>query len=231
MPALVALQSGTPATTSAARYATIVEEHALLRRMISTAGEIAEKAYSLPDDVTKAIGRRRVDGVRGRAAPGERHRRPIGDLLHRSLDRSKSSTSEARPSPAFPPATTTSIGCSPVCNRARWSSSALGPAWARPASAWDRAQRRRSPRSPGVVVLAGDEPDRGNPVDSVLRGAGRRHQVRNGRLNEADWSKIHHAVGRLAESQIFIDDTRTSPSWTSEPRPDGSRARSVSSVW
>src|SRR5437764_7494231 len=52
---LVALQANTPATTSAGRYAKIVEEHALLRRMIHVASEIAERAYGLPDDVTKTI--------------------------------------------------------------------------------------------------------------------------------------------------------------------------------
>jgi replicative DNA helicase len=31
-------------------------------------------------------------------------------------------------------------------------------------------------------------------------------RMRNGRLAEADWSKISHAVGRLAEAPIFIDD-------------------------
>src|ERR1700712_3351778 len=40
--ALANLQGGTPATSNAARYATIVEEHALLRRLIRVAGEIAE---------------------------------------------------------------------------------------------------------------------------------------------------------------------------------------------
>jgi replicative DNA helicase len=55
MGALVLLQNNTPATTSAGRYAKIVEEHALLRRMIYVASEIAEKAYGLPDDVTKTI--------------------------------------------------------------------------------------------------------------------------------------------------------------------------------
>ena len=53
--ALVGLQATTPATASAARYAKIVEEHALLRRMIYVAGEIAERAYARPDDVTKTI--------------------------------------------------------------------------------------------------------------------------------------------------------------------------------
>src|SRR5947209_1952853 len=53
--ALVGLQATTPATASAARYAKIVEEHALLRRLFYVAGDIAEKAYGLPDDVTKSI--------------------------------------------------------------------------------------------------------------------------------------------------------------------------------
>ncbi len=52
---LVNLQSATPATSNAARYAKIVEEHALLRRLIRTAGDIAEMGYGLPDDVTKAV--------------------------------------------------------------------------------------------------------------------------------------------------------------------------------
>ena len=48
-------QADTPATTNAARYARIVEEHALLRRLIAVAGEIAEIGYSVPDDVVAAM--------------------------------------------------------------------------------------------------------------------------------------------------------------------------------
>src|SRR6202043_2557964 len=55
LPTLISLQADTPATTSAARYARIVEEHALLRRLIAVAGEIAEMGYSVPDDVTAAV--------------------------------------------------------------------------------------------------------------------------------------------------------------------------------
>ena len=55
--ALVGLQAGTPTTTNAQHYARIVEEHALLRKLISVAGEIAEMGYSLPDDITAAIDR------------------------------------------------------------------------------------------------------------------------------------------------------------------------------
>ena len=55
--ALVQIMSSTPATTNAVGYAKIIEEHALLRRLIGVAGEIAEIGYGLPDDVTKALDR------------------------------------------------------------------------------------------------------------------------------------------------------------------------------
>lgn len=48
--ALTHLIANTPATGNAHRYATIVAEHATLRRLIRTAGDIAERAYELPDN-------------------------------------------------------------------------------------------------------------------------------------------------------------------------------------
>ncbi len=56
---LVSLQVRTPATSSAARYARIVSEHALLRRLIAAAGEIVEEAYSVPQDVGGTVNRAR----------------------------------------------------------------------------------------------------------------------------------------------------------------------------
>ncbi|MGH9137315.1 MAG: replicative DNA helicase [Acidimicrobiales bacterium] len=84
---LVTLQTATPSTTGAARYARIVEEHALLRRLIRVAGEISESAYDVPDDVPGAIDRaeslvyevaqrRMTDSVA-----------TIGSLLNANLDR------------------------------------------------------------------------------------------------------------------------------------------------
>ncbi|MGH9210739.1 MAG: replicative DNA helicase [Acidimicrobiales bacterium] len=55
--ALVQIMSSTPATTNAVGYARIIEEHALLRRLIGVAGEIAEMGYGMPEDVTKALDR------------------------------------------------------------------------------------------------------------------------------------------------------------------------------
>jgi replicative DNA helicase len=49
------LQNTTPAISSAGHYAKIVQETALLRQLIYVAGDIAELAYSEPDDVVKAL--------------------------------------------------------------------------------------------------------------------------------------------------------------------------------
>lgn len=52
---LVSLQAGTPAITNAEHYARIVEEKALLRRLIVTANDVAELGYSPLDDIEKTI--------------------------------------------------------------------------------------------------------------------------------------------------------------------------------
>jgi replicative DNA helicase len=52
---LVSLQANTPSIANAVHYARIVEEHALLRRLVGVAGEIAEIGYSVPEDVGAAV--------------------------------------------------------------------------------------------------------------------------------------------------------------------------------
>ena len=84
---LVGIQARTPATSSAPHYARIVGEHALLRRLIGVAGEIAEIGYSLPDDVVAA-----VDRAEAMVFDVAQHRdtdttRLIKDLLDQSLTR------------------------------------------------------------------------------------------------------------------------------------------------
>src|SRR5262245_23136763 len=84
---LLTLQAGTPATSNAARYARIVNEHALLRRLIGVAGEIAALGYSLPDDVAGAVDRAEsmvFDVAQRRVTDTTR---PMRDLLDASLTR------------------------------------------------------------------------------------------------------------------------------------------------
>jgi len=84
---LVDIMASTPATTNAGGYARIVEEHALLRRLIGVAGEIAEIGYAMPDDVTKALDRAEsmVYDVNQRRVTDSTSK--IEDLLGLNLDR------------------------------------------------------------------------------------------------------------------------------------------------
>ncbi|HZX55253.1 MAG TPA: DnaB-like helicase N-terminal domain-containing protein, partial [Ilumatobacteraceae bacterium] len=52
---LLELQNATPAISNASRYAKIVQDTAMLRKLIGVASEIAEIGYLEPDDVTKAL--------------------------------------------------------------------------------------------------------------------------------------------------------------------------------
>jgi hypothetical protein len=76
---LVSLQVRTPATSSAARYARIVSEHALLRRLIAEGGEIVELGYSVPEDPAGAVERAR-ERLAGLAARGTSAGAPDPDL-------------------------------------------------------------------------------------------------------------------------------------------------------
>ena len=51
----ISLQANTPSIANARHYAAIVEEHSLLRRLISVAGDIADIGYSVPENVEGAI--------------------------------------------------------------------------------------------------------------------------------------------------------------------------------
>ena len=84
---LVDIMASTPATTNAAGYARIVEEHALLRRLIGVAGEIAEIGYGMPEDIAKALDRAEsmVYDVNQRRVTDSTSK--IEDLLGLNLDR------------------------------------------------------------------------------------------------------------------------------------------------
>lgn len=84
---LMSMQAATPAVSNAARYARIIEEHALLRRLIGVAGEIAELGYEIPDDVTKVVDQAEslVFDVAQRRVTDTLS--PIRDLLAAHLDR------------------------------------------------------------------------------------------------------------------------------------------------
>ena len=82
----VSLQANTPSIGNAEYYARIIEELALLRRLVSVAAEITELGYSLPEDVSDVLDRAEslVFEVSQRRVVDSMT--PLRDLLGQSLD-------------------------------------------------------------------------------------------------------------------------------------------------
>jgi replicative DNA helicase len=80
------LQNATPSVSGAEHYARIVMDTALLRRLIHTAGEITDLAFSEPDDVTKAVDlaeSKMFEVAEDRVTDSTR---PIQELLNAAMD-------------------------------------------------------------------------------------------------------------------------------------------------
>jgi replicative DNA helicase len=85
--ALHELQNATPAISSARHYAKIVQDTAILRRLIRAAGDIAELAYGGPDDVTKAVDQAESTVFHVAEDRVADTTRPIKDLIDQTMDR------------------------------------------------------------------------------------------------------------------------------------------------
>jgi replicative DNA helicase len=204
---LVRLQAATPATSNAARYARIVEEHALLRRLIHVAGEIAELGYDVPEDVTKAVDkaeslvfevaqRRVTDTVK-----------PLTPLLDDALDRLEKLYDRGQSITGIPtgyndldellsglqPSSLYVVGARPSMGKTAF---ALG-------MATHAALTVRRP-----VLYFSLEMSHLELTQRVLTSEARVDGtlMRTGNFKEADWSKIINATGRLADADLWIDD-------------------------
>ncbi len=204
---LITLQANTPATTNAGRYARIVEEHALLRRLIGVAGEIAEMGYGVPEDVADALDRAEtlVFEVAERRVTDTL--RPLHDLLSESLDRLEALYDRGESITGIPTgfldlderlsglqrSSLVIIGARPSMGK---TAMALG-------MAAHAAMQARTP-----VLFFSLEMSHSELTQRLLCSEARvdSTRIRNGKLLESDWPKISHAIGRLGEAPMYIDD-------------------------
>ena len=206
---LAQIMSSAPATTNADRYARIVEEYALLRRLIGVAGEIAELGYSVPEDVSKALDRAEslVYEVNERRVTDTTQK--LSSLLSENLDRLEKLYERGESITGTP---TGYIDLDQLLSGLQPSS--LVVVGARPAMG-------KTSFALGMIAHAAVEAPKPKPVlffslemshlelsQRLLCAEARvdSTRVRNGQLQADDWQKISRAMGRLAEAPIWIDD-------------------------
>ena len=204
---LLSIQTRTPAVSNAGHYAKIVDENALLRRLVTTAGDIAELGYSPLDDVSKTldVAESMIYEVAQRRVTDSMVE--LRELLDASLDRletlyERSESITGTPSgyheldeltAGLQPNALIVIGARPAMGK---TSLALGIA----ANAAVKANR--------PVLFFSLEMGHLELTQRLLSAEGRidATRLRNGQLTEADWSKISKAMGRLSEAPLWIDD-------------------------
>jgi replicative DNA helicase len=207
LPALVAIQADTPATTNAARYARIVEEHALLRRLIAVSGEIAEMGYSVPEDVTAALDHAETlvfAVAERRVTDSLKH---LNELLSASMDRLEQLFDRGQSITGVPtgyidlderlsglqPNALIIVGARPAVGKTAF---ALG-------MAAHAAVEAQVPTLVFSLEMGAEEITNRLLVSEARVDAGR---MRNGRLTEPDWPKISDAIARLGDAPLYIDD-------------------------
>ncbi|MEI8050163.1 MAG: replicative DNA helicase [Actinomycetes bacterium] len=204
---LIALQSSTPSVANAQHYASIVAELALLRRLVSVAGEISDIAYSAPTDVLAAVDiaeqkmlevsdRRRADSLA-----------VLEDLLTASLERieelAESSETITGTATGFVEVDKILAGLQPA---------ALCIVGARPAMGKTSFALGMLTHV-GVVqqkpsLLFSLEMSHLELTQRLLASEARvdAQKMRTGRLSDADWKKVSASLTKLSGAPIYIDD-------------------------
>lgn len=204
---LLRIQAATPASANAGHYAQIVGELALLRRLISVAGEIAESAYDDPSDVTETLDRAEAmvfEVAEHRVADSMTLLEPalnealenLESLYERGSAVTGSSTGYLDLDElllGLQPSTLNVVAARPGQGK---TSFALG-------AAMNVALEDHRPVLFFSMEMGATE------LTKRLLAAEARVAARNlqtGQIADSDWSRLTSAVGRLAEAPFFIDD-------------------------
>jgi len=203
---LLELQARTPAISNAARYAKIVQDTALARRLIAVSSEIAELAYGESDDVTRILDTaesKMFEVAERRVTDSTREISPIltevMDTLEERFERGNAITGVPTGFPdldellnGLQPSTLNIIGARP----------SMGKTALALCIATNVAKNTKLPvlffsLEMGHHELASRVLSIESKVDSK--------KLRTGRLDNADWTKISRAIGHL-EVQLLIDE-------------------------
>lgn len=205
---ILTLVSSVPTAANAIYYARIVAEHATLRRIIEASTRIAQEAYDVPEDVEGMVNR--AEELIFSVASGRvtQDFMPIRELLSEGMDHIEALAARGNDitgiATGFHDLDSLLGGLQPgnlILVAAR-------PAMGKSTLAMNFAQNVATQHSVPCVLFS-LEMSWMEIVQRMICAEARVNtgSIRSGRMSEAEWRRVSHAVGRLAEAPIFIDDT------------------------
>ncbi|MDN2453237.1 replicative DNA helicase [Lactobacillus sp. UCMA15818] len=202
------LAAAVPTAANIVYYARIVEEKALLRRLIATATNIVTQTYSQDEDVPSLLD----DAERQIMEVSERRNRtgfkPINDVLNSTMeeiDRLYQQDEEVTGLPTgYPDLDKMTAGLQPdnlIILAAR-------PAVGKTAFALNIAQNIGT-KTDSTVAIFSLEMSAESLVNRMLcaEGSINANHLRTGQLEDDEWQKLVVAMGSLSQAAIYIDDT------------------------
>jgi len=204
---LVVMQGSTPSAANAAHYAEIVAEHAMLRRMVVVAGEIADLAYSKPTDVIGAVDEAEQKMLEISDSRSSDSLAALDDLLLASFNRieelaNKSETITGTATgyvdldkllAGLQPQSLTIVGARPAMGKTAFALGMLTHVGA-------------IDHKPALLFSL--EMSHLELTQRMLASEARvdAQKMKTGRLSDTDWDRVVRAMTRLSDSPIYIDD-------------------------
>ena len=210
---LNALAQNTPSAANIRRYAEIVRDRAVLRRLVSVADEISADAFNPQGKEVRQLldeAESKVFSIAEEGARGNQGFLEIGLLLTQVVERIDTLYHTANPSDV----TGTPTG---FVDLDRMTSGMHGgeliivagrPSMGKTAFSMNIGEYVAVEYGLPVAVFSMEMP--GTQLTMRMLGSiGRldQHRMRTGRLTDEDWPKLTHAVQKMSEAQLFIDET------------------------
>jgi len=205
---LTELANAVPTAAHIGHYARIVEEKSLLRQLIHTAGEIMAAGYDAEDDAEHIIdaAEKNIFAVTNRRAG-----RDIGSLKQilieafEQIERLYESRGTFTGVPTgFADLDRLTAGLQP----SDFIILAARPSMGKTTFALNMAENAAVNLKIPVIIFSLEMSQEQLAVKLLCSEAGVDNQrIRTGNLLEEDWPRLSHALGRLSEAMIFIDDS------------------------
>lgn len=202
------LANAVPTAANVDYYAQIVEEKAVLRRLIRVATQIASSGYSAAEEVDELIGEaeKKILELSSRKTKGDFI--PIKDVLMETFEKIEFLYHNRGGSTGIPSGYTDLDRMTSGFQRSDLIILAARPSVGKTAFALNVAQNVAI-RAKETVAIFSLEMSAAQLVQRMVCAEANidAHKLRTGMLEESDWEKLTMGISALSQAPIYIDDT------------------------